>query len=695
MKKKMGTNKPCITREEFFRPEYEHRRETGIISAPDDESRSVELSFSSDSPIRRRDWWNEEWYDEILDHSAGAVNITRLAEIGVGLYNHDAKMPIGRLENVSIGDDHKGHCRLVFDDDEQSDAIFRKVKSGTLKGVSVGYRVYEWEKVRSGEKSKDGITGPAVIARQWEPYEISIVSCPADPTVGVGRALDIKDERGVSKLSFREMVMAAFRELHERKIERAVFEKKIREILAGLEPEESEEALRYVGDMRAAAGLSEQEPTPAPQSNVNEGARAIEAERARAADISALCAKYGISPEQTQRYIAEGNSVDAVGRAILESQRREAPGLNVGPTVTVGAEERQKFRAAVVDGLRMRLGHTIAAPVEGAESFRGIRLLDLAREVCSRSGERVSYADDGKEIAKRAFSTSDFPAIMSDLANVTLMSAYTEADATWRSWCQIGSASDFKAQHQIRIGEMPMLEPVLEGGEYKMADLSETKDSFAIGTYGKKFALTRQAIINDDLDAFARIPQLFGAASARTINAAVYALLTANAAIAEDNKALFHADHGNLAASGSALSIESLSAARVAMRRQGGLRKGRDKVALNIAPAYLIIPPELETLARQLIYSDTDISAQNPAVINPFKGALTPIIDACLSGGAWYLAAGKNSVDTIKVAFLNGVNSPTLESRLGWEIDGLEYKVRLDFGVWNYEYRGLYKNAGI
>ena len=97
MKKKMGTNKPCVTREEFFRPEYEHRRETGIISAPDDESRSVELSFSSDSPIRRRDWWNEEWYDEILDHSAGAVNITRLAEIGVGLYNHDAKMPIGRL----------------------------------------------------------------------------------------------------------------------------------------------------------------------------------------------------------------------------------------------------------------------------------------------------------------------------------------------------------------------------------------------------------------------------------------------------------------------------------------------------------------------------------------------------------------------------------------------------------------------
>ena len=142
------------------------------------------------------------------------------------------------------------------------------------------------------------------------------------------------------------------------------------------------------------------------------------------------------------------------------------------------------------------------------------------------------------------------------------------------------------------------------------------------------------------------------------------------------------------------LSISSLNDARVAMRRQTGLRKDSNAVKLNLTAQYLIIPPELETLARQILYSDTDISGTNPNVINPFKNAFTPIVEAELEPWAWYLMASPSTIDTVEVAFLNGQQSPVIEQRQGWNIDGIEYKVRIDFGVWMYEYRGMYKNSG-
>ncbi|MBQ9565351.1 MAG: Mu-like prophage major head subunit gpT family protein, partial [Synergistaceae bacterium] len=227
----------------------------------------------------------------------------------------------------------------------------------------------------------------------------------------------------------------------------------------------------------------------------------------------------------------------------------------------------------------------------------------------------------------------------------------------------------------------------------KMADLMETKDTYSIGTFGKKFALTRQAIINDDLGAFTRIPQMFGRSAARTINRTVYRLLKSNPKIAEDGKEVFHMAHNNLG-DAATLSIEALDKARIAMRRQTGLRKDKEKVPLNITPTTLLIPPELETTARQLLYSDTDIRYANAAVKNPFLNAFNIIVESELEDYEWYLLASSTVIDTMEVAFLNGQQSPTLEQQQGWNVDGIEYKIRLDFGAWLYEYRGMYKNPG-
>ena len=144
------------------------------------------LSFSSEEPYQR-------WYGtEILDHSEGALDLKRIQEIGCLLFNHNRDMVIGKITRAWV-EDNRGMAEVKFDTDETSELIYQKVVSGTLKGVSVGYQIDSWEEVLPNKQSADGkFMGPASIARKWTPFEISIVSVPADPTVGVDR--DMSDE---------------------------------------------------------------------------------------------------------------------------------------------------------------------------------------------------------------------------------------------------------------------------------------------------------------------------------------------------------------------------------------------------------------------------------------------------------------------------------------------------------------------
>ena len=157
------------------------------------------LSFSSEEPYERF------WGREILDHSPDAVDLTRLGSMGVLLYNHNRDNVLGKVNKVWL-EGQRGMAEVEFDKDEASEVVFQKVKSGTLKGVSVGYRINVIEEVKSGAVSTDGrFTGPCDVARDWMPYEISIVSVPADATVGVGRDLGQQDTTSISRtLSYFE-----------------------------------------------------------------------------------------------------------------------------------------------------------------------------------------------------------------------------------------------------------------------------------------------------------------------------------------------------------------------------------------------------------------------------------------------------------------------------------------------------------
>ena len=157
--------------------------------------RKFTLSFSSEEPYER-------WFGmEILSHKEEAIDLTRLNSIGVLLYNHNRDKVIGKVTKAWV-ENNRGMAEVEFDTDEESQTILDKVSGGSLKGVSVGYQVKQWEEVKANKTSEDGrFTGPCDIAIRWMPYEISIVSIPADSTVGVGRDMSENEATGKNEVS--------------------------------------------------------------------------------------------------------------------------------------------------------------------------------------------------------------------------------------------------------------------------------------------------------------------------------------------------------------------------------------------------------------------------------------------------------------------------------------------------------------
>ena len=202
------------------------------------------------------------------------------------------------------------------------------------------------------------------------------------------------------------------------------------------------------------------------------------------------------------------------------------------------------------------------------------------------------------EIATRALhSTSDFPAILAGVTNKTLRAAYDTAPRTYPAIARRTTVADFKLVHRLQLGEAPQLEKVNQSGEFKRGTIGEAQETYRIETFGKVIGITRQVLINDDLDAFTRVPALFGTSAATLESDVVWGIFTANPAMADGN-ALFHASHKNLAGTGAALDVAGLAKARTAMAQQRGLD---GKTLLNVRPTYLVVPSALELSAEQLL----------------------------------------------------------------------------------------------
>nr|DAE46448.1 MAG TPA: major capsid protein [Bacteriophage sp.] len=615
-------------------------RET-TIDHVDTDSRTVELSFSSETPYGR--WFG----DEILCHDEECINLERFNNgLGTVLFNHDRDAVVGHIEKVWL-EDNRGKALVRFDTDEQSETIFQKVQSGTLQGVSVGYAINRYEVLEDEDtKSTNGrFTGPAYVVTDWEPLEISIVSVPADPTVGVGRSAE--------------------------------------EIHTSIDTQEDNTRM----DQEKTLEVQEVKSTEPVETGLTQAdlQKAMEQERKRTSEITALFRDFDV--EGADEAIVMGVSVDEARAMVMDQLRAR----NKGVSVTMGEAESDKFRAAAQDAVLMAAGIPVADAAPGAQELRGHSMVELAREALQREGLQANFGDN-MELARQAInSTSTFPAIMANLANKSVMVGFNEAETTYQIWAGKGSNRDFKEAARVALSEAGNLELVPEGGQFQQDFLGEASARTKVATYGKLFSLTRQAIINDDLGLFSKIATKYGSAAKRLVNKMVYAQLTGNVKM-QDNIALFDTKHGNVAGTGEALSVKAIAKAITAMRRQKGIT---GEATLNITPKYLVVPPELEVTAYQIVNSTAVVDGVNSGVVNPYKGRFVVVADAELTDpDAWYLVADASQHDTIEVTYLNGVETPRLETRQGFEVDGIEYKVAFDCGVSALDFRGVYKNAG-
>lgn len=615
-------------------------RET-TIDHVDTDSRTVELSFSSETPYGR--WFG----DEILCHDEECINLERFNNgLGTVLFNHDRDAVVGHIEKVWL-EDNRGKALVRFDTDEQSETIFQKVQSGTLQGVSVGYAINRYEVLEDEDtKSTNGrFNGPAYVVTDWEPLEISIVSVPADPTVGVGRSAE--------------------------------------EIHTSIDTQEDNTRMDQEKNLEVQEVKSAPVETGLTQADLQ---KAMEQERKRTSEITAMFRDFDV--EGADEAIVLGKSVEEAREMVMDQLRAR----NKGVSVTMGEAESDKFRAAAQDAVLMAAGIPVADAAPGAQELRGYSMVEMARESLRReSGSTVNFGDN-MELARAAInSTSTFPAIMSNLANKSVMVGFNEAETTYQVWAGKGSNRDFKEAARVALSEAGTLELVPEGGQFKQDSFGEASARTKVATYGKLFSLTRQAIINDDLGLFSKIATKYGSAAKRLVNKMVYAQLTGNVKM-QDNVALFDAKHGNVAGTGEALSVKAIAKAITAMRRQKGIQ---GEATLNITPKYLVVPPELEVTAYQIVNSTAAVDGVNSGVVNPYKGRFIVVADAELTDpDAWYLVADATQHDTIEVTYLNGVETPRLETRQGFDVDGIEYKVAFDCGVSALDFRGLYKNAG-
>lgn len=681
----------------------------------DEQDRSIEVVWSTGARVRRQPFFGEP-FDEELSMDSANVRLERLNGGAPLLKVHD----LGTLESI-IGsvvpgtariENGRGLARVRLSERDDINSIWDDIRSGHIRAVSIGYQVHRYEITRPDN-------GPELWrAVDWTPFEISAVPVGADPAAGfrsVDRLMPCVVTRDDAVLSRRTT-------MNDQEITTAVSEP----TAAGDAPAASAEAAALPGVLDDQAERTEQrprrsqraaKPTPvpvdaaAPETAAAQvaaraaeppaptpeaiAARAQEIERVRVTTIFGLTDRLGLERTFAEDLVARNVPLDEARRTILDKMAAASDRTRVFPHVSMplgGRDERITRRDAVIDSLLHRYSPAEFRLSDPAREYRGMTLLEIAREFLTSAGVNVRGMSRDEVATRALHSTSDFPNVLAAVTNKTLRKAYDVYPRTFLAFCRQVLATDFKAMYRVQIGEAPQLLKVNESGEFKRGTIAESKESYRIETYGRVVAITRQVLINDDLDAFTRIPAMYGTAIATLESDVVWSIVIDNAAMA-DGVALFHADHSNLAGSGSALNVTGVGEGRATMAKQTGLDK---KTVLNIRPGFLIVPSALELAAEQLIAQNL-VPAKTEDVVPQSIRTLSPIAEPRLDAAsltAWYLAANPAQIDTIEYAYLEGQEGAYIETRNGFDVDGVEIKCRLDFGAKAIDWRGLYKNPG-
>ncbi|MGP9789620.1 prohead protease/major capsid protein fusion protein [Roseinatronobacter sp. NSM] len=372
-----------------------------------------------------------------------------------------------------------------------------------------------------------------------------------------------------------------------------------------------------------------------------------------------------------QQIDAEVTPDQARQAAFDEMQRRSAETTTRTARAVIVTDHTDPAQIATRAGealyARSHPEHQISEP---ARAYAAMTTIDLARDCLRRSGVAMTGMSADTVITRALHTTSDFSLILGDAVGRELRRSYQAAPSGVMQVARQTTARDFRAKRGLMFGDGPDLEKVKEGGEFSHGTIEESGESYSVETFGRIFAISRQALVNDDLGAFMQVPARLGNAARRFEADALVKKLLDNPAMS-DEIAVFHSDRGNIDPL-TAPGLTSLSTARTAMRH----RKGLAGELINATPRFVLVPAELETMAEQAL---AEIAATKTGDHNPFDN-LTLVVDPRLPGNLWFVVADPALIDGLEYAYLEGAPGPQIETKQGFEVDGVQMKIRLDFG---------------
>lgn len=645
----------------------------------DAEARTIEVVWTTGAEVRRFDWWTNTHYREALMVSAEAVDLSRLNAGAPVLNTHSSSEledVIGVVERAWI-EGGEGRALLRFSDREEVQPIIRDIEAGILRNISAGYWVDEWAVTPATATQTELRT-----AVRWMPGEISFVPVPADARAQVRSATPHSFADGALPAANPPALPASTQEVRVAEPNTTP---------AGLPPE----------TIDAAAAVS----------------AARQGELARAQAIRSAGRALSL-PDLAETLIAEGVTVEDAQRRMIDTmaaaaraQENPMPGH-----INVLRDEGDTKREALRDAFLHKAGVAAELP-EAAREYRGLRMLDFARHSIELRGgntrgmapvEIARAAMGNRDMLARAsgggvglHSVSDFPNLLANTANKALGRGYGSARRTFTLWARRRTLPDFKTFTVINLAGAPQLQQIsptgVDAGEISFGTLGEGAEAYRLVRYGRRLAVTFEAIINDDMDGFSRVPVMFGAAAGRLESDLFYAQMNSNPNMS-DGQPLFSVPHANVFGNGVAgfsagdgvLDVNGLGVGRRVMR----LQTAANGDIIDVEPRFLLVPAALEMRALQ--HTSANFVAAQAGNINPaVNTSLTPIVEPRLvSPTQWFLAGDADQVDTAEYGYLEGMEAPQVTSYIDEDTDGVILKCTHSFGAKATDWRGMARATG-
>jgi hypothetical protein len=452
-------------------------------------------------------------------------------------------------------------------------------------------------------------------------------------------------------------------------------------------------------------------PSPAPVAAADTELQRTASELRRENEILRLGRDAGLTDAQTDELVRSGKTVTECSREAVRLMRLRLEGGDTraadGPAplghpaqIAVTRDSGDTLLRGISLGLeaRIRPGTLKGDDADLGREFRSYTLLELTRQYLESRGTNTRGMSKTELVSRGFHSTSDFPLLFSNLAGKTLDAAYQEEPHTWRPIARQRNLPDFKNANDLIVAGALTPEALLEGGEYKAGTLVEAQHTWKLATYARKVTVTRQAIINDDLSALERVPEMLGRGFRRLESNIIWGLITGNAVTSVDSVALFNAAHNNMGGStGLAITTSGFNTAKKAMRKQTDLAGN----TINLTPSYLMVPTDLESTALQFLFpsgfAPSARTGDNGPVVNAQTANMELIVEPRLDGAAdvWYLAVSPGAVEGIVFGYLAGEEGPTVTTTEKRDPDGVELLARFDFGAAVKDFRGFYRSKNV